>query len=86
MLMCRSRTKSRRTKQRLIKKGSTNTFRVAGECVTRAFFKTNVVTKPFLDTALFYRYSTIFLLCTIVLYRQVKEIPGIRKHYIGKKE
>lgn len=86
MLICKSKPASRRTKQRSIKRGGTKTFRVAGECVTRAFLKTKVVTKPFLDIALFYRYSTIFLLCVLVLYRQVKEIASISKNYFGKKE
>lgn len=78
--------KNRRTKQRLIKRGSTNASCVIEECVTGAFLKTEVVTKPFLDTALLFRHSTIFLLCLVALYRQVKEIPEISKYGFGKKE
>lgn len=78
--------KNRRTKQRFIKRGSTNASCVIEEGVKGAFLKTWVVTKPFLDTALLFRHSTIFSLCLVPLYRQVKEIPEISKYGFGKKE
>lgn len=84
--MCGSKTKNRRTKQRLIKRGSTTASCMIVECVKGAFLKTEVVTKLFLDTVLLFRHITIFLLCLIALYSQVKEISGISKHNFGKKE
>lgn len=84
--MCGSKTKNRRTKQRLIKRGRTNAFCVIVECVKGAFLKTEVVTEPFLDTALLFKHSTVFLLCLVALYKQVKEISSISKYSFGKKE
>lgn len=61
-------------KDKAKERGSTNASYMIVECVKGAFLKTGVVTKPFLDIALLFRHSTIFLLCLVALYRQVKEI------------
>lgn len=69
-----------------MKRGSRNASCVIVECAKGSLLKTEVVTKPFLDTALLFGHSTILLLCLAASYRQVKEISFISKHGFGKKE